>query len=235
MIYIARLTGFSGFWRPVRRRLVVGAAAAVFAASLPAVAQAAPTPEDEQEAIANIDDLHAGIEHLMAHGRRLGRQASADYMAEVVDRTYNLNALTAQAVGPPAFRAFEDADREKVVAAYREFVIANYVDRFGRNLPISFGASVVEPGPRGALLVRSVLNRPTGDPVQLGYIVVTSDNGALGIADVIYNGVSESARRRAELSPLAEQGADALATALREKSTEIMTKTEVRRARNDGE
>jgi phospholipid transport system substrate-binding protein len=167
------------------------------------------------------DRLHAGLERLMAEGQTMGLADASDYIGGVVDETYNLKSLTAQSIGPSSFRGYDDAGRALVVAAYREFVIANYVSRFARPLPIRFKTLGTSEGPRGAVLVNTQLVRASGDPVDLDYIVVTPEDGRPGIADVLYNGVSEAARRRSELSSLARLGAAPLAEALTRKAETI--------------
>lgn len=174
-----------------------------------------------QDAAAVANELHAGLEHLMANGEAMGLEAASDYIGGVVDETYDLPALTAQSIGPASFRSYDDAGKAQVVAAYREFVIANYVSRFARKLPITFKTLGTSPGPKGATVVNTELQRQSGEPVNLDYVVRTPEEGRAGIADVLYNGVSEAARRRSELSSLARLGAEPLADALSRKASTI--------------
>lgn len=195
---------------------------AALALVMPVIFGAAAKADDGQAASAIVEKLHAGLEHLMAEGEAMGQDAAVTYMGGTMDETYNLPTLTAQSIGPSVFRGYGDDEKALVVAAYREFAVANYVSRFAKRRPISFESKSVEAAPRGSFLVHTQLNRRTGDPVQLSYVVVTGDTGISGIADVLYDGVSEAARRRSELSSLARQGAAPLATALREKAKQIL-------------
>ncbi|CDO58323.1 COG2854: ABC-type transport system involved in resistance to organic solvents, auxiliary component [Candidatus Phaeomarinobacter ectocarpi] len=177
-------------------------------------------------AVALVEKLHEGLEHLMTNAQTLGAEGASDYIAAVVDDTYNLPALTAQSVGPSAFRGYGSEEKAVVVAAYRAFVVSNYLSRFGKPLPISFETVGHSEGPRGSTIVETQLVRQSGDPVQLVYVVAASKDGRSGIADVQYNGVSEAARRRSELSSLARQGANVLADALTKKAAQIAADAE---------
>lgn len=177
-------------------------------------------------AVELVEKLHDGLDHLMKNGQEFGAEGSTDYIADVVDETYNLPALTAQSIGPSAFRGYDADEKASVVTAYRAFVIANYLSRFGKPLPISFETLTSSDGPRGSTVVETQLVRKAGKPVQLVYVVAASKDGTAGIADVQYNGVSEAARRRSELSSLARQGADVLADALNKKAAQIAADAE---------
>ncbi|MEP0071035.1 ABC transporter substrate-binding protein [Pyruvatibacter sp.] len=184
------------------------------------------TANSGSDAVMLVEKLHEGLEHLMMNGQTLGADGASDYISAVVDDTYNLPALTAQSIGPSAFRGYDAEQKVRVVAAYRAFVISNYLSRFGKPLPINFETVGHSEGPRGSTIVETQLVRKSGDPVQLVYVVATSKDGTTGIADVQYNGVSEAARRRSELSSLARQGADVLADALNKKAAQIAVDAE---------
>ncbi len=198
-------------------RFVAGIMLVLAVLAMPAKAQVDPA-----DAVAKVEALHAGLEQLMANGQTLGTGGSAEFIGSVVDTTYFLPGLTAQSIGPSTYRGYDEAEQALVVDAYRSFVVANYVSRFAKPLPISFESGDVEPGPGTALIVNTLLNRSSGDPVQLSYVVVASQSGEVGITDVLYDGVSEAARRRSELSSLARQSAQAVADALRKKSAQIV-------------
>ncbi|MDW3096843.1 MAG: ABC transporter substrate-binding protein [Alphaproteobacteria bacterium] len=177
-------------------------------------------------AVVVVEKLHNGLNHLMQNAQELGAEGASDYIAGVVDDTYYLPALTAQSIGPSTFRGYEAEQKASVVAAYRAFVVSNYLSRFGKPLPISFETVGSSAGPRGSVVVETQLVRKSGEPVQLVYVVATTKDGTTGIADVQYNGVSEAARRRSELSSLARQGADVLADALNKKAAQIAVDAE---------
>ncbi len=208
-------------------RLILAALTLFFVGAISGAAIAQEeTTQSDPNAVALVERLHGGLEHLMANGQTLGAEGASDYIAAVVDDTYNLPALTAQSVGPSAYRGYDAEQKASVVAAYRAFVVSNYLSRFGKPLPISFKTVGHSQGPRSSTIVETQLVRKSGDPVQLVYVVATSKDGTVGIADVQYNGVSEAARRRAELSSLARQGADVLADALNKKAAQIAADAE---------
>jgi len=212
---------FSSVPSRVRSGILSGVAAVALVLLLPVIVGDAARA-DEGQAVTVVEKLHAGLTHLMAEGEAMGQDAAIAYTGDLVDQTYNLASLTAQSIGPSAFRGFDNRGKGLVVSAYRDFAIANYVSRFAKKLPITFDTKNAEAGPRGSFLVHTLLNRRTGDPVELSYVVVTNEAGVSGIADVLYDGVSEAARRRSELSQLARQGAEPLAAALTRKAKQIL-------------
>lgn len=175
---------------------------------------------------ATVETLHDGLVHIMSNGPELGMSGRAAYIDDVVDATYNLRVLTAQAIGPSAFRALSEEEQADIVAAYRSFVISNYARQFSRPGPVGFETRDVSPGPGAALIVNTALTRPSGDPVALSYVVTETAAGEVGIVDVLHNGVSESARRRSEFGPIAAKGAGPLARAIRSKAEELGSEPE---------
>lgn len=173
-----------------------------------------------------VETLHEGLRHIMENGPDLGLSGRAAYMEDVVDEAYNLRALTAQAIGPSTFRGFTGEEQARLVDAYRTFVVANYASRFKAPSPVGFETQDVTDGPGPSLVVNTTLGRRSGDPVKLSYIVTENADGKAGIADVLYDGVSESARRRSEFGSLAAKGADALERAIRVKAEEIAAESE---------
>ena len=181
--------------------------------------------EAQARAVETVETLHAGLTELMATAAQKDVDGMRAFVGGVVDATYNLPALTAQSISPAAFRGYSDDERIEVVAAYRSFAVANYVRQFGKQLPITFETIGASEGPKGSVLVETQLKRPSGDPVQLVY-VIAGQGDRRGIADVQYNGVSEAARRRSELSSLAREGAAALAAALAGKAEQLVATPE---------
>jgi|GEM_PF-2509040 len=193
-------------------------------AASPALAEA-DDASLQTAAVETVEALHAGLTELMATASEKGVDGMQAFVGDVVDETYNLPGLTAQSISPSAFRQYSDEERSRVVAAYRLFAVANYVSQFGKKLPITFETIGASQGPNGAVLVETQLNRQNGDPVQLVYVIAGKDTQR-GITDVQYNGVSEAARRRSELSSLAREGADVLAAALEDKAAQLAAASE---------
>lgn len=182
-------------------------------------AMAAPAPEAARKA---VETLHAGLMHIMENGPELGPEGRAAYIDAVVGEAYYLPGLTAQAVGPSVFRSFTPEEQAALVAAYRAFVVANYASRFKEPGRVRFETGEVTQGPGQTLVVTTRLVRRNGDPVTLSYVVTQTPDGRAGIIDVLYDGVSESARRRSEFAGLAAQGAAVLTQAIRRKAEQIL-------------
>lgn len=181
---------------------------------------------DAAAAQATVETLHDGLSHIMANGPELGLPGRAEYIGAVVDRTYEMRGFVARAIGTGTFGGFSEAGQAEVVEAYRQLVVANYACSFREPSPISFTTEEVSAGPGGTLVVRTALTRRTGDQIALSYVIEGTQTGEGRIADILYDGVSETARRRSEFGSLAAQGPEALAQAIRSKAAQIEAECE---------
>ena len=110
-----------------------------------------------------------------------------------------------------------------LVAAFTEWSVATYANRFDGFSGESFTTSGETPLPNGDVLVRTALNRVNDSPVQLNYLTRRTAGGPPKIVDAYLTGtISELASRRADFATvLRDGGADRLTAALRRRAADL--------------
>jgi len=190
---------------PSRRTLL----AALAALSLAPAAQAQTAP---------IERLNAALLDVMRNARSLGVRGREQRLRPVMEQVFNLPAMTRIAVGPP-WTTFSPADQQALVAAFSDWSIATYANRFDGYGGERFETDGSTPRPNGDVLVDTRILRPNDAPVQINYLL----RGGR-IVDVYLTGtISELASRRAEFAGvLRDGGPQRLVTELRRRTAEAL-------------
>ena len=198
---------------PTRRLLL----ALPLAAAAPALAQVPAGPA------AVVDGLHAALIEVMRDARRLGLRGRFDRLRPVMEAAYDLPAMARIAVGP-AWSGIAPAQQAALAAAFAEWSVATYANRFDGFSGESFTTLGETPQSNGDRLVRTTLNRASGGPVALNYLLRPSAGGAWRIVDVYLTGtISELASRRSEFGALLRDGgAERLTAELRRRTADLM-------------
>jgi phospholipid transport system substrate-binding protein len=151
--------------------------------------------------------LHAALTALP--GVEGGRPARLAALEPAIGTVFDLPAIARISLGR-AWAGLDVAARETVTARLGALVTSTYVHRFAGARTPSFEILAVEGDPGGQRRVRTRLLRPDGEAVALDYLLVPGPDGP-GIVDVVADGVSDLALRRAEYAALARRdGIDAL-------------------------
>ncbi len=200
--------------RRSRRRAVLAAVTFLPAAS--ALAQQAGSPA------AVVEGFHAALLDAMRNARALGPRGRERRLRPAMQAAFDLPAMTRIAVGPP-WTGLAEGERQALVAAFSDWVVATYADRFDGYAGESFataGESVLQSGDR---LVRTQLVRPNDSPVQLNYLL-RGGEGRWRVVDIYLGGtISELASRRAEFTALLrEGGAERLVAELRRRAESLL-------------
>lgn len=170
-----------------------------------------PVAAQAQDAVLGpVRALSDGLIDIMRGGKRLGFQGRVAAIGPVVDRAFDVAAMTRIAVGP-AWTGLSAADQTALVAAFRKMIVAEYAGNFdsfaGQRFTID--PNVETRGPDR--LARTTLVQPGGEPVAIAYRL-RQGAGGWRIVDVFYrNAISQLATRRADFSRvMATGGAKAL-------------------------
>ncbi|MGD9764224.1 MAG: ABC transporter substrate-binding protein [Candidatus Binatia bacterium] len=176
-------------------RIVRCAAAALFALSLTWAAAVAA----DASPIAIIDELHGTLLGVMKDAQALGYAGRYERIRPVIDRHFDLDFMARFVLGP-GWKELSPADQERWREAFEHISAATYAGRFTGYGGERFRTLGEEPGAEGTVFVRTVLDRPDGEDVELTYRLRSTD-GAWKIVDVYQKGtVSELALRRSEYS-----------------------------------
>jgi phospholipid transport system substrate-binding protein len=177
---------------------------AVILAISPAATFAA-TPVSEDPAAASIRSLDNGLTTIMKGGKSMGFAGRAAQISPVVDRVFDIPAMTRLSVGP-AWTGMAEGDKTALVAAFRRSTIAQYADNFD-----GWSGEVFTIDPKvetrgGDRLVKTVLKAPKGNPTQLAYRLRQS-GGSWRVIDIFYqNSISQLATRRADFARIVSTG-----------------------------
>jgi phospholipid transport system substrate-binding protein len=152
----------------------------------------------------------------MRDGRILGESGRLARLAPVVNRTFDVPAMTRLAVGP-SWANLNSAQQQQLIAAFGHYVAATYADQFdaysGEQL------QVTGERPSGAdVMVQTRIVKSNGEATRLDYLT-RQDQGGRRISDVYLDGsISQLAVHRSEFhSILQREGVDGLVMALNRK------------------
>ena len=164
----------------------------------------------------NVRSFYATLLATMKDGQTLGQSGRYTRLAPVVDRVFDVPAMTRLAIGP-TWAALSPAWQQQLVDAFRHYVAATYADRFdsysGQQLQVTgerpYNADVI---------VQTKIVKSDGDTTTLDYLM-RQNQGSWQISDVFLDGtISQLAIQRSEFhSILRREGVDGLVMALNRK------------------
>ncbi len=178
----------------------------------------APRAEETSDPAAQvIEQLHASLMDVMKRADALGYEGRRDQLTPVVGASFDFPFMARLALGR-GWRALEEDDRKRWVAAFEDLSLSTYAARFDGWSGQRFETLEVVEADHGTRLVKTQLVLSDEEPVQLHYRMRDSGQG-WRIIDVYLNGtVSEVAMRRSEFSSVFQrQGFDALLGRLQAK------------------
>jgi len=195
-------------------RLLVSIVLVMTAAGLQAES---PENDDAERVIATLQD---GLIQTMQQGQKIGYDGRLKLIAPVIQRTHDLAAIIRSVLG--VHWAKLDADQQQAITqAFQANSIATYADRFDQYDGEQFKVVEQTQLPRGRVLVRSQLVRADGNPVNFDYVMNESNEG-WRIINIVVDGVSDLALKRAEYSAvLQKNGITALIDMLKQKTAHI--------------
>lgn len=154
---------------------------------------------------APVQALSDGLITIMKAGASAGRAGRAATIGPVVDKSFDIPAMTRLAIGAP-WTTLSPADQSGLVAAFRRLTVAQYAANFdgysGQSIAVDPNVSA-----RGTdRLVRTTLKDPKDGPIAISYRLRGS-GGGWRIIDVYYrNSVSQLAIRRADFASVLQKG-----------------------------
>src|SRR5215207_8073922 len=108
--------------RHFHRRAVLAGTAAALPLSPTAAQQASP-------AAGVVDGFHAALLDAMRNARALGPRGRERRLRPAMQAAFDLPAMTRIAVGPP-WTGLPEGERQALVAAFSDWVVATYANRF---------------------------------------------------------------------------------------------------------
>jgi phospholipid transport system substrate-binding protein len=168
-----------------------------------------------------IERFHAAILAVLREAEALGYEGRFRRLAPAVEEAFDLPYMAEKVVGGRWKRLTEN-ERQRWLATFGQFMKANYAGRFVGYSGQSFETLGNEPAAHGTALVRTRLDNPSGENVDLTYRLRSIAPG-WRIIDIYLKGtVSELALRRSEYSAVLQRdGFDSLLKVVEARIAEL--------------
>ncbi|NIA69842.1 hopanoid biosynthesis protein HpnM [Pelagibius litoralis] len=181
----------------------------------------AATPAAAQEsASAPVERLNTALLETMQSAKTLGYQGRYDQLAPELREVFDFATMARITLGRH-WRDLKPPQQEAFTAAFGDFSIAVFADRFDGFSGERFEVLGEQPARRGAVLVRNQIVKSDGEAVPINYLARPGTDGdGWRLVDILLDAkYSELAARRSEYSGIVErEGIDALIAALKEKT-----------------
>jgi phospholipid transport system substrate-binding protein len=144
-----------------------------------------------------------------------------DMIGPIVTRTFDLDAILRQAVGP-RWVSLSSGEQTALVDAFTRFTIASHVANFSGYSGERLEVALVVRAVASDRIVKARISMLSGKIQSLDYLM-RQEGGAWKVVDVLVEGViSRVAAQRSELrSVLADGGGAGLLVGLRQKTSEL--------------
>ena len=168
-----------------------------------------------------VEQLHAGLIAIMKAGKTASFRQRYDMIAPVVSRTFDLDTILHQTIGPRW--ASLPADQQTALGdAFRRYTIASYVANFDSYSGERFEVVPVARIVGSDRVVETRIAAASGKVHALDYLM-RQEGGGWKAVDVLAEGsISRVAAQRSEMrSVLADSGGTGLVVSLRQKTAEL--------------
>lgn len=193
-------------------RLALGSAALGLGCNRVAVASDVTGP---------IEQLHSGLIAIMKTGKTASFRQRYDMIAPVVGRTFDLDMILRQVIGPRW--ASLPLDQQAAIGdAFRRYTIASYVANFDSYSGEHFEIVPVVRPVGSDRLVETRIASESGKVHAMDYLM-RQEGGGWKVVDVLAEGsISRVAAQRSEMrSVLSDSGGSGLLVSLRQKTAEL--------------
>ena len=173
------------------------------------------------EMTAPVEQLHAGLIEIMKAGKTAPFRQRYDKIAPVIGRTFDLDVIVRQVVGP-RWAALPTDQQAALGDAFRRYTIASYVSNFddysGERFEVLPGVAAVG----NDRVVKTQIVTASGQAHVLAYVMRQTGAG-WRVVDVLAEGsVSRVAAQRSEIrSVLSDGGGSGLLVSLHRKTAEL--------------
>ena len=164
----------------------------------------------------NVRGFYDTLLGTMKNGRSLGQSGRYARLAPVVDRVFDVPAMTRLAIGS-SWASLPPAQQQQLIEAFRHYIAATYADRFDSYSGEQLQVTGEQPY-NADIIVHTKIVKSNGETTTLNYLM-RQNQGSWRISDVYLDGtISQLAVQRSEFnSILRREGVDGLVMALNRK------------------
>lgn len=210
---------------PARRRLCRGLACLALGGGMlstalspfvSAPAQAATAPDAAARFISQL--AAQAINVLRSPGASLAEREAA--LRNLLSQSFDLQFIGRFAIGRH-WRRMAAGQRAEYIHLFGAYVLTTYSARFGGYSGESFSVVSSRAAGKKDAVVRSLIKRPSGPPIQCDWRV-RAYGDQYKIIDIMVEGISMAVTQRSEFSAVIKaSGVDGLVTALRAKADKL--------------
>ncbi len=180
--------------------------------------------EQKQLGIPVISKLNDALLATMKNAKILSYSERYQMLDKVISETHDLSRIARFSVGRKYWREMSEFQQKTFVDEFYHYTIATYVDRFNGFGGESFKTVSEQTLPRGRVLVKSLLQSPEFSVVNFDYILDQDKNGQWKIINIMADGVSDLALKRAHYTDVIKvKGVDALIAEIKAKTAGYST------------
>jgi phospholipid transport system substrate-binding protein len=200
-----------------RRRFMATALSLGVVGSLPLKHAFAANASESAAAQQVIERLNTALMEVLNNGDSMKFEGRYQKLQPVLAAVFDIPEMARVATGPK-WNELSDADRQKMTELFGKYMTTMYAARFRGHGGESFEMGEVKPRDNGKMLVITKMNRNSGEPVELSYMM-KGQAEAWKVVDVYYNGsISQLAQLRSEFSgSIRDGGVQKLEAALNDK------------------
>jgi phospholipid transport system substrate-binding protein len=181
----------------------------------------AGSPALGSEMTVPIEQLHSGLIEIMKAGKVAPFRQRYDKIAPVIGRTFDLEVMVRQVVGP-RWAALPPDQQAALGDAFRRYTIASYVSNFddysGERFEVLPGVAAVGDD----RVVKTQIVTASGQAHVLAYVMRPSGGGWRAVDVLAEGSISRVAAQRSEIrSMLSDSGGPGLLVSLRRKTAEL--------------
>jgi len=180
-----------------------------------------PCTDAAETATQVVQRLNAAIAEMLPKAEELGYDGRFQRLKPVIEQAVDVEFMAEKSVGRH-WKELTDEQKKEWVAAFRDFMVANYAANLDKNTGQRFEVSGEEPAEHDTILVKGRVVDATAAPFNLTYRLHPTPKGPRIIDVQFKNTVSELALRRADFTSLvARDGFDALLTTIRSRIADL--------------
>ncbi len=182
---------------------------------VPVLSHSQPIESETPEQV--IYELQATLIQVMQKGTELSYQERFNLLAPVVQRSHDLPAIIKAVLGTHWNKLTEE-QHQAITETFSKLSIATYAERFNQYDQERFEFIEKRTLPKEQVLVRSQLIQADGKAVNFDYVMRQGASHHWKIINILADGVSDLALKRAEYSAIIQRdGFSALLSLLEQK------------------
>ncbi len=198
----------------IKNTVYVLMATIVLLGSTPMLAQPGQQPQQV------VTVLQEALISAMQQGQKMSFIDRKSFLAPVIEKTHDLEGIVRTALGSH-WPTLDKMQQQSMLSIFTQNSIATYADRFDQYDGEHFEMIEEQPLPRERTLIRSQFTKADKSVISFDY-VLHQHNGRWLIVNIVVDGVSDLALKRAEYNAIVQQeGIQALIDTLQHKTDQI--------------